>query len=226
MNSASDEVELLPIATRKGFAEVARDLVQRTIIDESNSPGDDFSPNSPAHGFQSSILSKNSKKAPSSSTKQSKQSLDSKISSQSRKKQDPLEPKKFDPSSGLREYKAVTNSTTFSQAALKKVDDPEASILQTEFSTSTRSQPSTAPSSLVDECLASGAVARNTISQGQRVLPGFRAPPEVEKYSMMEQPTKKSLDEALTTGYVRQNTPKIAKTSEEHDSRMNSVYAQ
>ena len=229
MNASSEEVELLPIATRKGFAEVARDLIQQAPIDASEFLSNSLGPSSRAQDFSPTTPSGNLNAYPPRSSSKEARRYIKKSSRQSSRKRDPLEPEKFNPITGLRGQGTTTEVTTTrnsEQTPQKEDQESKSSLPHTEVSTSTQSEVSTAATSNLDERVPSGSYKRIIIGKGKPIPPGLKLPPHIERYLKMEQPDNKKHEDAITAGYVRQGTPLVTRTPDERDPRLNSVYAQ
>ena len=227
MSSLSDQVKSLPVATRTGFAEIARGLIQSEESGELESPTDNASSEVPIPELSSSTSSRHTGSSI-RSIGYARHSSRLKGARRSHKR-DLLEPTKFDPSTRLRSHRTRLSSIASTKAegpSHKADEDFDASIIQTEHSLSTRSEVSTAPTSFIEERPTSGTYVRVLISRGDPAPSGLNLPPQIEEYLKMDNPDTTKADETPTLGYISSSTPAVAKQSEHHDARMNSVYAQ
>ncbi|MCJ1324103.1 hypothetical protein MMC10_000765 [Thelotrema lepadinum] len=229
MTTPSDEVELLPVATRKGFAEVARDLIQQAPIDASEPPTNRLDSNSQAQNISLGTSSGHNSSYPPRSSSREARKHTKKPSRQSSRKRELREPEKYNPTTGLRgQGTAAEVATTRDPEHAPQNDhqEPDKSLLQTEVSASTQSEFLAAATSPLNEKVPPGSYKRIIIGKGKPIPPGIKLPPHIERYLKMDQPESKKRDDAMTAGYVRQGTPIVTRTPEERDPRLNSVYAQ
>ena len=241
MSASSDEVEFLPVATRKGFAEIARDLIQQAPIDALDFLSNSRGSSSQAQDISLTTSSGNLNAYPPRSSSREARRHFKKSSRQSSRKRDLLEPEKFNPTTGLRGQDTTAEVPITPQASQKEDQEhkssspqtipkedqgPNNSFLQTEVCTSTQSELLTTATSTLGERVPSGSYKRIIIGKGKPIPPGIKLPPHIERYLKMDQPENKKREDAFTAGYVPQGTATVTRTPEERDPRLNSVYAQ
>ena len=230
MDSTIEEADILPIATRKNFANLTRSLVQSQPVDNCQPSAPKPTLSLPASKARASSASrateaKLSPITPISKTHRRKHS--SKPNSPSKRPRDLLEPSKYNPTTSRREYHLEDIDVDMKDSSRKENQDPHASISSTVPSASIQSEISITPTSHVQEQLPSGTYPRIFVSQSRQIPPGYKVPPQFEKYLNMDRPHNQKNSDTMTTGRVAKSTPTYSKSANEPSGpHMNSVYGQ